>query len=121
DRWIGWDAPARERGLARVLNNARFLVLPWVSVRNLASKVLALTARQVRVDFARAYGIEPVLLESFVEVGRFAGTCYRAANWVQLGYTTGRGKRDRRHRATLPVKAVYVQALRCDFRRVLGA
>jgi len=121
DRWIGWDARARERGLAQVLNNARFLVLPWVSVRNLASKVLALAARQVRIDFPRAYGIEPVLLETFVEVGRFAGTCYRAANWVELGRTTGRGKCDRHHRATLPVKAVYVQALRHDFRRVLGA
>ena len=121
DRWIGWDARARERGLAQVLNNARFLVLPWVSVRNLASKVLALAARQVRVDFPRAYGIEPVLLETFVEVGRFAGTCYRAANWVELGRTTGRGKCDRHHRATRPVKAVYVQALRHDFRRRLGA
>lgn len=121
DRWIGWDTPTRERGLARVLNNARFLLLPWVSVRNLASKVLALAARQVRADFPRAYGIEPVLLETFVEVGRFTGTCYRAANWLELGRTTGRGKCDRHNRATLPVKAVYVQALRADFRQVLGA
>ena len=121
DRWIGWDARARERGLAQVLNNARFVLLPWVSVRNLASKVLALAARQLRVDFPRAYGIEPVLLETFVEVERFAGTCYRAANWVEIGRTTGRGKCDRHNRATLPVKAVYVQPLHPDFRRVLGA
>jgi len=86
-------------------STTRDSIVPWVEVRKLASKVLALTARQVRVDFPRAYGIEPVLLKTFVEVGRFAGTCYRAANWVALGRNTGRCKCGRHHRATRPVKA----------------
>jgi hypothetical protein len=121
DAWIGWDGAARERGLGRVLNNARFLIVPWVEVRNLASKVLALAARQVRADFPRAYGVQPVLLETFVEVGRFAGTCYRAANWVEVGRTQGRGKCDRHKRALLPVKAVYLYPLCRDLSQVLCA
>jgi hypothetical protein len=121
DRWIGWEVAARERGLGQVLNNARFLIVPWVQVHNLASKVLSVAARRVREDFAGAYGIEPVLLETFVEVGRFAGTCYRAANWVEVGHTKGRGKLDRYKRAALPVKAVYLYPLRRDFRQVLCA
>ena len=121
DRWIGWEVAARERGLGQVLNNARFLIVPWVQVHNLASKVLSVAARRVREDFAGAYGIEPVLLETFVEVGRFAGTCYRAANWVEVGHTKGRGKLDRYKRAVLPVKAVYLYPLRRDCREVLCA
>ncbi len=120
DRWIGWEASVREAHLGRVLNNARFLLLPWVRVRNLASKVLALAARQVTDDFAARYGERPVLLETFVEVPRFRATCYRAANWQYLGETAGRGKGDRTHRAVLPHKGVYVHPLRADFRRVLG-
>jgi hypothetical protein len=120
DRWIGWDRAARERHLPRVLNNARFLILPWLEVRNLASKVLALASRRIAVDFEARYGIRPVLLESFVEVPRFRGICYRAANWACLGETRGRGKCDRSHRARLPVKAVYVYPLQGDFRQHLG-
>ncbi len=120
DRWIGWDAPIREAHLGRVLNNARFLLLPWVRVRHLASKVLALAARQVGADFAARYGERPVLLETFVEVPRFAGTCYRAANWRYLGETQGRGKCDVHHRAALARKAVYVYPLATDFRQALG-
>jgi len=85
DRWIGWEAAVREAHLGRVLNNARFLLLPWVRVKNLASKVLALSARQVADDFAARYGERPVLLETFVEIPRFRATCYRAANWRYLG------------------------------------
>ena len=121
DRWIGWDEAARERGRAQVLNNARFLILPWIRVRNLASKVLALASTRVREDFPRAYGIEPVLLETFVEVGRFAGTCYRAANWVEVGVTQGRGKLDRHKRAALPIKRVLMRPLCRGFRQVLCA
>ncbi|MCP4967706.1 MAG: DUF4338 domain-containing protein [bacterium] len=120
DRWIGWDRAGREAHLGRVLNNARFLLLPWIRVKNLASKVLSLSALQVAEDFAARYGERPVLLETFVEIPRFAGTCYRAANWRYLGETAGRGKADRTHRATLPRKGVYVYPLRADFRRVLG-
>ncbi|MCP4872854.1 MAG: DUF4338 domain-containing protein, partial [Proteobacteria bacterium] len=120
DRWIGWEAAVREAHLGRVLNNARFLLLPWVRVKNLASKVLALSARQVADDFAARYGERPVLLETFVEIPRFRATCYRAANWRYLGDTTGRGKGERTHRAVLPRKGVYVYPLRADFRRELG-
>jgi len=120
DHWIGWEASVREAHLGRVLNNARFLLLPWVRVKNLASKVLALSARQVADDFAARYGERPVLLETFVEIPRFRGSCYRAANWRYLGDTTGRGKGERTHRAVLPRKGVYVYPLRADFRRELG-
>jgi hypothetical protein len=120
DHWIGWDRAGREAHLGRVLNNARFLLLPWIRVKNLASKVLALSAVQVAEDFATRYGERPVLLETFVEIPRFRGTCYRAANWRYLGDTQGRGKCDVAHRAALPRKAVYVYPLRADFRRALG-
>ncbi len=120
DRWIGWDSKTRERHLGLVLNNARFLLLPWVRSKNLASKVLALGARRVTEDFERVYGLRPVLLETFVESERFRGTCYRAANWLHLGRTQGRGKCDRAHQAALPVKEIYVLPLVRDFRRRLG-
>ncbi len=120
DRWIGWERPARKAHLGRVLNNARFLILPWVQVNNLASKVLALAAARVGEDFAARYGERPVLLETFVEKPRFRGTCYRAANWRYLGETAGRGKCDRTHQADLPRKAVYVYPLAADFRAALG-
>ena len=120
DRWIGWERAAREAHLQRVVNNARFLLLPWVRVRNLASRVLALAAAQVAEDFAARYGERPVLLETFVEIPRHQGTCYRAANWRYLGETQGRGKCDVAHRSALPRKAVYVYPLAADFRRALG-
>jgi hypothetical protein len=120
DHWIGWDAATRERGLSRLVNNARFLILPWVRVHNLASRVLSLAARRVAEDFETAYGVRPVLLETFVESRRHVGTCYRAANWIALGQTTGRGKGDRDRTAALLRKAVYVYPLVADFRRRLG-
>jgi hypothetical protein len=120
DRWIGWDATSREAHLGRVLNNARFLILPWVQVKNLASKVLALAAARIPEDFTARYGGRVVLLETFVESPRHQGTCYRAANWQYLGETTGRGKCDRSHRAALPRKALYVYPLAADFRAALG-
>lgn len=120
DRWIGWDAKTREKHLGLVLNNARFLILPWVRSKNLASMVLGMSARRVAQDFERSYGQRPVLLESFVESGRFRGTCYQAANWLHLGHTRGRGKSDREHHAPLPVKEIYALALEKDFRSRLG-
>ena len=120
DRWIGWEAPCREAHLGRVLNNARFLILPWIQVKNLASKVLALTTSRIPEDFAARYGERPVLLETFVQIPRHQGTCYRAANWQRLGETAGRGKCDRTHQAALPRKAVYVYPLTAHFRAALG-
>jgi len=120
DRWIGWEPSAREANLGRVLNNARFLLLPWVQVKNLASRVLSLAAAQVPEDFAARYGTRVVLLETFVQTPRFRGTCYRAANWQYLGETTGRGKCARSRQASLPRKAVYVYPLAAEFRTALG-
>lgn len=121
DHWIRWDAGQRERHLGKVVNNRRFLILPWVRVCNLASRILAMAAHQCVLDYERLYGVRPVLLESFVDAQRYAGTCYRAANWTLLGLTTGRGRGDRTHTAQLPLKAVYVYPLVRDFRRVLVA
>ena len=120
DAWIGWDRLQREAHPSAVVNNARFLLLPWIRVQHLASKVLGLAARRVGADFAERYGERPVLLETFVELARYRGTCYAAANWRYLGETQGRGKCDVAHRAALPRKGVYVYPLRADFRRVLG-
>jgi len=121
DNWIGWDDQLRERNLQYIVNNTRFLILPWVKSINLASKILSLSARRVREDFKNSYGYSPVLLETFVETGRFRGSSYRAANWIYLGQTKGRGKQDRYHRNRLPVKDIYVYPLCRDFLIVLGA
>ncbi len=119
DLFIGWSPKQREAGLHLVVNNARFLILPWVSCKNLASRILAMAARQLAADWQHRYGYRPVLLETFVERPRFRGTCYHAANWTLLGETKGRGKLDVRHQALLPKKAIWVYPLDKDFRRVL--
>jgi len=112
DRWVGWKDAVRARGLQRVVCNSRFLILPWVKVRNLASATLAMVARRVVEDWPRQYGVKPYLLETMVDKERFAGTCYRAAGWVELGSTTGRGRMDREHRREgLSPKAVFVLPL----------
>lgn len=119
DQWIGWSAEQRERQRRLVVNNRRFLILPWVRVRNLASRVLSLGARAVVRDYQSLYGIRPVLLESFIEAQRFTGSSYRAANWQCLGHSAGRGRGDREHRHALAPKALYVYALERNFRQVL--
>ena len=98
DHWIGWDDATRRRQLQQVVNHSRFVVLPWVRVRNLASRLLSVLARQLPVDWQARYGVTPLLLETMVDTSRFRGTCYRAANWLALGETTGRGRMDRHHR-----------------------
>jgi hypothetical protein len=120
DRWIGWSDELRAEHLARIVCNSRFLILPWVEVRHLASRVLGLAARRLRADWKRAYGYAPVLLETFVEQGRFAGTCYRAANWVHLGHTSGRGRQDCRHARALERKEVFAYPLCERWREQLG-
>lgn len=119
DRFIGWSAGQREQRLHLVTNNARFLILPWVRCKNLASYILAQAARRLARDWQLRYDYSPVLLETFVETPRFRGTCYRAANWTLLGETQGRGKLDIHHQAAVPKKAVWVCPLRTDFRNVL--
>lgn len=98
DRWIGWNDRTRARNLQQVVNNSRFLLLPWVRIRNLASRALSQAQRHMVVDWRRRYGVEPVLLETLVDGERFTGACYRAANWIEVGVTTGRGRMDRDHR-----------------------
>jgi len=123
DRWIGWSDEVRTRSLQRVVCNSRFLILPWVKVRNLASTILAIMARRVAEDWPRQYGIEPWLLETVVDSQRFTGTCYRAANWVEVGNTTGRGRMDREHRReNLSPKRIFLYPLvRQAARRLRGS
>jgi hypothetical protein len=121
DRFIGWSAEQRRRWLHMIVNNARFLILPWVRSRNLASRLLAMASRRLAEDWDQRYGYRPVLVETFVEIPRFRGTCYKAANWLYLGDTQGRGKLDVHHTARLPNKAVWVYPLVRDFRQILCA
>jgi hypothetical protein len=112
DAWIGWCDAERRRHLQRVVANSRFLLLPWVEVRCLASAVLAMMARQFPGDWEQAYGVRPLLLETLVETGRYRGTCYRAANWLELGTTQGRGRMDqKRQRQGACPKQVFVYPL----------
>lgn len=97
DQWIGWDDAQRKRRLQHVLCNSRFLILPWVQIPNLASHVLAKSAQQIVTDWPAHYQVTPWLLESMVDASRFAGTCYRAANWHYAGQSSGRGRNDRQH------------------------
>ncbi|MCO4094881.1 MAG: DUF4338 domain-containing protein [Acidovorax sp.] len=121
ERYVGWTDAQRRSGLHRVVNNTRFLILPWVHSPGLASKVLGMAARRLPADWQQRYGFAPVLLETFVESPRHKGTCYRAANWQQVGRTTGRGKTSTDHAAQLPAKDVWLYPLRKDFRAVLAA
>lgn len=119
DLFIGWTAEQRKARLHLVANNARFLILPWVRCNNLASCILGMAARKLPKDWKLRYGYSPVLLETFVEITRFRGTCYKAANWNLVGETKGRGKLDVHHTASIPRKAVWVYPLRRDFRKTL--
>lgn len=111
DRWIGWGAEQRTRNLPFIVNNSRFLLLPWVRIKGLASKILGHAARQLPRDWEQHYGYRPLLLETLVEEGRFRGTCYRAANWIALGRTQGRGRMDRDRQARRRPKLVFVYPL----------
>jgi len=117
DRWIGWSDVQRQAGLPRVVGQVRFLILPWIRCPNLASKLLSLSAAHLPADWEQRYGIRPWLLESFVDTSRFEGICYRAANWIDVGQTQGRGKKDRHRRASLPRKQVYLYPLCQDCRK----
>jgi hypothetical protein len=121
DRFVGWTTEQRQRNLHRVINNARFLIVPWVSSRNLASRLLSAVAKRLPQDWQDRYAYRPALLETFVEQGRFRGTCYRAANWICVGETQGRGKKDRQHRHAVPVKRIFLYPLNRRFRSDLCA
>jgi hypothetical protein len=120
DRFIGWSDTSRRANLHRVVNNNRFLIPPWVRAPNLASRLLSLVARRIAADWHSRYGYSPVLLETFVELERFTGTCYRAANWIEVGTTKGRGKLEKNHRRILPLKSILVYPLHKNFRAILA-
>jgi len=120
DQWIGWSAAQRTAYLDRVVNNSRFLILPWVAVQNLASHVLAQALARLPQDWALRFGTRPWLVETFVDPARFAGTCYRAANWQRLGPTFGSGKQGRGYVYHGAVKEVYVYALDPRLRTRIG-
>jgi hypothetical protein len=121
DRFIGWSVLQRQRHLAEVANNSRFLILPWVRVPGLGSWILGQVNRRIARDWQTKYRHAVVLLESFVERERFRGTVYRAANWQRVGVTAGRTRQDRHTCIHAPVKDIYLYPLRCGFREALGA
>ena len=119
DRYIGWTDDQRKKNLHLIVNNARFLILPWIFSKNLGSRILSLVSRRIADDWECCYKYRPVLLETFVEKGRFRGTCYQASNWKYLGDTQGRGKLDVKHENKQPVKSVWVYPLIKTFQRHL--
>lgn len=120
DRFIGWSAQARRQNIHLVAYNSRFLIVPWVEVAHLASHLLGRMARMLSGEWQRFYRHPVYLLETFVDPQRFRGTCYRAANWVLLGHTSGRGKDDRTHRANRSLKDLWGYPLVKDFRERLS-
>ena len=119
DQFIGWSVAQRQARLAWVVNNDRFVLLPWVEVPNLASFVLSRCVRRLRSDWQRIYQQDLVLAETFIEKDRFRGSCYAAANWTCSGESSGRGRNDRFHQESLPIKTHWLYALRADYRQVL--
>jgi hypothetical protein len=119
DQVIGWTKDQRQRNLHLIVNNARFLILPWIHCKNLASRILALVSHRLPDDWQSRYAYRPVLLETFVEKPRFTGTCYKAANWQLLGDTQGRGKLDVLHRNDQPIKSIWIYPLARNFQRQL--
>lgn len=119
DQFIGWSAHDREERLPWLVNNDRFLILPWAKVPHLASWLLSHCLQQLRVDWQQVYRQDLALCETFVEQGRFEAGSYAAANWIDAGQTQGRGRNDRLNQGGLPIKTIWLHPLRRDFRRLL--
>jgi hypothetical protein len=120
DRFIGWDKQARLKNIALLAYNTRFLILPWVTVPHLASHILGRMTRALSAEWQRVYAHPIYFVETFIDPQRFAGTCYRAANWKVMGHTTGRGKDDLSHKTNRSIKQVLGCALIKDFRQRLS-
>jgi hypothetical protein len=120
DQFIGWNPEQRLNNMHLIVNNARFLILPWVQSKGLASTILARIARLLPIHWQQRYGYRPVLLETFVQSDRFRGTCYKAANWIHVGQTKGRGKLDVTNQYALPIKEIWLYPLARNFRKVLS-
>ena len=119
DQFIGWTPDARKANLNLVVNNSRFLIPPWVQCRNLASSILSQAVRLIPRHWHEIYRYSPVLMETFVEKQRFSGICYKAANWVYVGESKGRGKLDSTHSASLPEKLIFLYPMNSRFRSIL--
>jgi len=119
DNWIGWSEEQKKRNLHLVINNARFLILPWIQSKNMASKLLSMVAQRLPNDWQERYNYEPVLLETFVDTERFTGTYYKASNWIEVGKTKGRGRNDRYNKYALPIKNILLFPMKKDFRKIL--
>lgn len=119
EKWIGWTIDDRKNRLNLIVNNSRYLIFPWVHIKFLASKALSLAAKQIQKDWLKEYFYAPVLLETFVDLEYFKGTCYKAANWKYLGETQGRGRMDINHNKVLSKKAIFMYPLQDDFKAVL--
>ena len=119
ETYVGWDKPTKENNLSFVVNNTRFLILPWVNIKCLASKILAMNARRISEDWTTIYQQPVYLLETFVEKDRFLGTCYKAANWICVGQTKGTSKKGHDHLVHGKIKDVFLYPLRKDFRKKL--
>jgi hypothetical protein len=120
DRFIGWGAAARKRNIHLIAYNTRFLILPWVQINHLASHILGRMARRISADWQRLYAHPIYMLETFIDPERFRGTCYRAANWLLLGRTTGRGKDDQTRRPNRSIKEILGLPLHRRFRELLA-
>jgi len=121
DAHIGWDKDTRQRNVNFTTNNTRFLILPWVKAKCLASHVLGLITRRIGQDWQERYGHPVYCLETFVERDRFQGTCYKAANWQRVGKTRGRSRNDRDNTLSVPVKDIYLYPLHRNYRQQLCA
>ncbi len=119
DQFIGWNRNARKQNLKLITNNTRFLILPWIRIPHLASSILGACLRRIRKDWMQKYGHGLFMIETFVDRSRFAGTCYRAANWFSVGQSRGRGRQDRHHRIQVPIKEIYVYPLTTDYKERL--
>ena len=119
DAFIGWNAASRKTNLMHTTNNTRFLILPWVRIPHLASHIIGRVCRRIRADWQKKYGHPVYLLETFVEQNRFKGTCYKAANWIYVGETTGRSRNDRYKTLQVPIKDIYLYPLSTGFMEVL--
>jgi Druantia protein DruA len=119
DQWIGWSMNEREQSLGLICNNTRFLILDWIKVPHLASHVLGAVLRRLSQDWKKYYGTDIAVVETFVDTTRYAGTCYKAANWLKLGQTKGRSRQDRDRNLEVTIKDVFVYPLRRDFRKLL--
>ena len=120
DRFIGWSDNVRQKNIISLINNTRFLILPWVTVPHLASHVLGLILRRLNQDWYDKYRHSVYLVETFVDQSRFKGTCYKAANWIRIGQTKGRSREDRYSKLKVPIKDIYLYPLIASFKKKLS-